>query len=207
MRRATALCIALTFCGGLAALNVGEPVRVEPTTLRVEALDVRYETPATVATTTTALTTTTTAPEPTTTTTTEPAPEPEPEPTTVPEPILCPGLRHPAHHQPCPPTPTTSARTAATRPPAPAAPAGGLLDCLAHYESTNGAGSSNIYQYDTGTWAAAFDAAVAQGLIPATTPFTSAGAAPRWVQDAATQAWINAGHLRQAWLAQAGRCF
>lgn len=83
---------------------------------------------------------------------------------------------------------------------------GDLASCIRKYESTNGV-HPNLYQFVTGTWKAAFQAAKDQGLIPEDTPFTSASAAPRWVQDAAFQAWVNLGYLKSAWAAQKGRCF
>lgn len=205
MRRATAVLACLTLSGALAALSAGKPddhhqVRIAaagglagieaglrgPSINEVHRTFVVEE----ASTTTVAPTTTTTEPEPPTTTTTE-----------------APATTAPA---------TTVRRTTTTRAPAPAPAAavvspgpngtGDLAACIRHYESTDGV-DPNLYQFEGPTWAAAFDAAVAQGLIPAGTPYTSASAAPRWVQDAAFQAWVNLGNLRSAWAAQRGRCF
>lgn len=197
MRRATAVLVCLTFFGGLAALGSVEPpphqVRTVAVAEALPAFEAGLRGPSLTEVHRTfvvgeppATTTTTTEPEPTTTTT-------EPPPTTAP--------------------PTTIRRTTTTRAPAPAAvvtpgPNGTatLAACIRHYESTDGV-DPNLYQFEGPTWAAAFDAAVDQGLIPADTPYTSASAAARWVQDAAFQAWVNLGYLKSAWAAQRGRCF
>lgn len=169
MRRATAFAIALTLSGGLAALLVDEqPVLREQASIRHETLVVRVEPAGASAatllrlpsTTTSTSTSTTTVPEPTTTT----SPEPETTTTTT-EPELCPGLRHPAHHQPCPPPTAAPARTTRTTatPPVAAAPArgaasGDLLDALADCESDitasldTGNGYYGAFQWLPRTW-------------------------------------------------------
>lgn len=207
MRRTTAVSVCLTLFGGLAALGSVEPAsHQEVRTVGAGALsgweaglrgpslnEVRRSfVVGDPPTTTVAPTTTTTEPEPPPTTTTEAPPTTAPPST----------LRR---------TTTTPAPT--TRAPAPAAVVtpgpngtGDLAACIRHYESTDGV-HPNLYQFEGPTWAAAFDAAVDQGLIPADTPYTSASAAARWVQDAAFQAWVNLGYLKSAWAAQRGRCF
>lgn len=187
MRRATAVLVCLTFLGGLAALITVDPphqVRTVSTAGALPAFAAGLRGPSPNETPRTFV-----VGEPPTTivasTTTV-----EPEPTTAP--------------------PTTVGRTTTTRAPAPVVPGpngtGDLAACIRHYESTDGV-DPNLYQFEGPTWAAAFAAAVTQGLIPADTPRTSASAAARWVQDAAFQAWVALGYLRSAWAAQAGRCF
>lgn len=69
-----------------------------------------------------------------------------------------------------------------------------LLACLKRYESGNGSGSANLYQFDQSTW----ESAGGTG-----TPDNASASE----QDAVAQNWIDEGHLRQAWAAQRGRCF
>lgn len=197
MRRATAFLVCLTLSGGLAALGAVDPAPHQVRTVAAaESLDgietmLRGPSPNEVHRTFVVGEPPTTAVAPSTTTT-----EPEPPPTTVP-PTTAP--------------PTTVRRTTTTAAPAASVSpgpndTGTLAACIRHYESTDGV-DPNLYQFEGPTWSAAFDAAVAQGLIPKDTPYTSASAAARWVQDAAFQAWVNLGYLRSAWRAQAGRCF
>jgi hypothetical protein len=190
--------VCLTLSGGLAALSTTDPaphqVRTVATASALPVLEAGLRGPTAnevrrtfvvgeASTTTVAPTTTTEAP-----TTTEP-PTTE-APTTAP--------------------PTTVRRTTTTQAAAAVAPGangtGDLAACIRHYESTDGV-DPNLYQFEGATWALAFDAAVAQGLIPKDTPYTSASGAQRWVQDAAFWAWVNLGYLRSAWAAQRGRCF
>lgn len=91
--------------------------------------------------------------------------------------------------------PTRTPVTAAARPSrsrqvvAPVGPA----SCIARYESEHGRTSSNIYQFQQGTWRA-------YGGVG--TP----GGASRAEQDAVfNRAWADAGP--QHWAAQRGRCF
>jgi hypothetical protein len=191
MRRATAVLVCLTLSGGLAALGTADPAPHKVRTvagslpgletgLRGPSPDEAHRTFEVGEPSTTAV-----APPTTTTTTEEP-------PTTAP--------------------PTTVRRTTTTMAPAAATVTAGpngtadLAACVRHYESTDGV-DPNLYQFEGPTWAAAFDAATAQGLIPVDTPYTSASAAARSVQDAAFWAWVNLGYLRSAWAAQRGRCF
>lgn len=75
--------------------------------------------------TTTSSTTSTTVEETTTTSTTAtPVTVPRSTTTTVAEPILCPGLPHPAHHQPCPEEEPSAPPATAPPAPVPAAPGG-----------------------------------------------------------------------------------
>lgn len=190
MRRATALLIALTLSAGLASLGARtippRPRQVAGTpAIQVAMLA------GSVAVVTTAPPPTTTTEPPTTTTT-------APPPTTTTPPTTAAPIR----------TVTTTPATTPVRVAVRAGPGGtgDLLSCLRWFESNDGV-DPNLYQFDSSTWAAAFDAAVAQGLIPALTPYTSAAGAERWVQNAAAQAWIAAGHLVSGWRAQQGRCF
>jgi hypothetical protein len=128
-------------------------------------------------------------------------------------PILCPSLPHPAHHLPCPSTPSsapTSVAPPVSKAPVvvsePTAPSTSLAACIRHYESTDGV-DPNLYQFVDGTWNLAFQAAKDQGLLDKDTPNLGASGSSRAVQNAAFQAWVNDGHLHQAWAAQSGRCF
>ncbi len=105
----------------------------------------------------------------------EPAPEPTTSTTFVPGgpddpsgPILCPALRHPAHHKPCPspvatnptPTPPNSTSTVSAPDPAPLpATASALLACIrsfeqgaAGYATDTGNTFYGAYQFTLGTW-------------------------------------------------------
>ena len=111
------------------------------------------------------------------------SPETVAEPVEPQEPILCPEVGHPAHHQPC----------EVAEQPEPVVPGSSELQaCIAHYESTSGL-HPNIYQFEQGTW---------EAYGGTGTPSTASKAE----QDAVFwRAWEDAGEHH--WLAQKGRCF
>ena len=103
------------------------------------------------ATTTTAEVTTTTA---ATTTTTE---SPATTTTAAPEPILCPHLSHPAHHEECPEEPAEYLQPVATTAPARATSSelASIRACESggNYSTDTGNGYYGAYQFHPGTWA------------------------------------------------------
>lgn len=135
-------------------------------------------------------------------TTTSGVPQPAPSTTTTTVQVRS----VPPTSAPSTPTVTATVKSTATAQAEHSEPGSSLASCIRHYESTNGV-HPNLYQFVPGTWRAAFQAAKDQGRIPTGTVLTSASNAPRAVQDAAFAAWVADGHLKQAWAAQAGRCF
>lgn len=115
------------------------------------------------------------------------SPETVVEPVEPPEPILCPEVGHPAHHQPC-----EVAEPTYTPPAQPQSYDSDLQACIAHYESTSGL-HPNIYQFQQGTWEA----------YGGTGSPSNASKAEQdrifWL------AWEDAGEHH--WAAQKGRCF
>lgn len=101
--------------------------------------------------------------------------------------ILCPRLRHPAHHFPCP-SPQSQMEAA------PAAPVTDVQACIARYESDNGLTSPNIFQFKQGTW---------ESFGGTGSPET----ATRAEQDRVFHATWRNGAGKSHWLAQQGRCF
>ncbi len=205
--------LALAACGAddqpIAIRTTGDP-----TTTTTPATTVTTESPVT---TTTPVTTVTTEPV---VTTIEPGSADDPW-----GPILCPSVRHPAHHRPCP-VPNTA--TATTRPassvsapaaanPAPSvnhAPAANLASIVECEDNDNPAAGPTGYQSNTGngyygggqwlpsTFRVALGQALAQGRIDQATYDANIGTRPDlvapWVQDAAMAAHIAAGY-RNAW--------
>lgn len=182
------LILALAVCAVLAACSPSD----ESPAVR-SSVAPTSEVPATVAESTT----TTTAPIESTTTT-----EPAPVVTAPPAPILCPGLPHPGHHEPCPGTRARAPRATAGKGSFPAGRAdlaasaprsSGPRSCIARYESEHGLTSPNVFQFEQGTW----DAYGGTG---------SPGSASMSEQNAVfDRAWADAGP--QHWAAQRGRCF
>lgn len=109
---------------------------------------------------------------------------PEPPPSTEPQQVPQTTPPRPAQREV--PTPITTILDVT--------PTNSLLSCLKQYESGNGSGSNNQYQFDQATW----EAAGGTG-----TPDNASVSE----QDAVAQNWIDQGHLHQAWAAQRGRCF
>ncbi len=171
---------------------------------------------------TTAVTTTTVAPAPPTTV-------PAPTTTTTllvggPDdpfgPVLCPGLRHPAHHSPCPAKTTATTalpRTQLVSQPqpiayvSPSADLAAIVECEDNdnpakgptgYASNTGNGYYGGYQWLPGTFNTALGQALKQGKIDQETYDEWYGVrpdkVPAWVQDAAASAHIAAGG-RGAW--------
>lgn len=166
-------------------------------------IKVQASTSTTVTITTIAPTTTTSTMAPSTTTTIVPGSANDPW-----GPIKCANVPHPAHHKPC-----VTAQRAKTVQAAPStrvtprqpkivrsAPSGDLLGCLRHYESTNGATSSNLYQFQSGTWESAGEAA-------GSTYKGSASNASKAEQDKRAAAIIARDGVQGHWAAQKGRCF
>lgn len=168
---------------------------------------------------------------PVTAVTTEPAvtsADPDPAPTTTalvpgsendPDgPILCPSLRHPAHHRPCPatnPPPSPTRPPSARSAPAPAVSSTpdltSIVECEDNddpaagptgYASNTGNGYYGGGQWLPSTFRVALGQALAQGRIDQATYDANIGLRPDlvapWVQDAAMAAHIAAGY-RNAW--------
>lgn len=173
--------------------------------------DTTKETSSTIPVDTSTTTVITTHPEPTTTTIIEVVPPP----VTVPqEPILCERHSHPLHHRTCEEADAYIAakkKTAATtitpatvvtgprnsdHSPTPSliySSDSELKNCIAKWESENGRTSSNVYQFEPGTWAAYGGTG-------------SASNASMSEQNAVfDRAWADGGEGH--WAAQKGRCF
>lgn len=145
-----------------------------------------------------ATTTSTTVPEPTTTTT-----EPEVTTTTAYDwgPVLCPGVPHPAHHEPCVGTraratdsPLADSPPRAQREEPAYTPIRASSDLASIRECESGGDYSAVspggqyrgaYQFDSDTWAAAGGSGDPADASPAE-------------QDARAQSWIDQGN-RGAW--------
>lgn len=130
---------------------------------------------------------------------------PDSPPTTLSEPILCDRYHHPLHHLTCEEADAKHAakqqrhlQTASVDAtiPSPQDSYQGDSDlkrCIAHYESTSGAGSSNQYQFQDGTW---------QAYGGTGSPESASMAEQNAVFD---RAWADGGEHH--WAAQKGRCF
>lgn len=163
-----------------------------PTTSSTIAIDISTTT-STIFVDTSTTTVLITAPEQTTTI------EVVDTPVTVPqEPILCERYSHPLHHYTCSEADaiavSESEITDYMPTPSPVYSSDSeLQNCIARYESENGSTSSNVYQFEPGTWEAYGGTGSAE-----TAPMSEQN-------EVFDRAWADGGE--QHWAAQSGRCF